>query len=127
MASFVVLIGYEIGWRYHRVQQVKPSPSGRYTAQVSSTLFENPSYERGVYLWPRWAPMPSLMATKILDAPCTVTLEWKGDNELYLICPAPEGSPRLEAHPWSVKVILEQPDRPLRQVTHPQSAWPAAE
>ena len=104
-----VSLGYEVSWRNYQVHELVPSPTGLYIARVGNGFFGYPSYETEVYVWPKWAPVPSLIATQVLDAPCSVKLEWKGDHELRIICPHPEGAPRVKNHPWAVKIILETP------------------
>lgn len=100
---------HEVSWRNYRVRALVPSPTGLYMARVGNGFFGYPSFEREVYIWPKWAPIPSLTATHLIVAPCDVTLEWQGDHELHIICPSPEGAPRVKDHPWAVKVVLEAP------------------
>lgn len=91
-----VFFGYEVSWRNYQVRELVPSPTGLYIARVGNGFFGYPSYETEVYVWPKWAPVPSLIATQVLDAPCSVKLEWKGDHELRIICPHQKGLHELK-------------------------------
>ena len=104
-----ISFGCEVSWRNYRVRELVPSPTGLYIARVGNGFFGSPAYETEVYVWPKWAPAPSLIATPVLFATCSVKLEWKGDHELRIICPDPEGAPRVKKHPWEINIILETP------------------
>lgn len=99
----------EVSWRNYQVRKLVPSPTGLYIARMGNSFFGYREYETEIYVWPTWAPIPSLMATHLLDAPCAATIEWKGDHELHIICPSPEGAPRVKDHPWAIKIVLETP------------------
>jgi hypothetical protein len=69
------------------VRELVPSPTGLYTARVGNGFFGSPSYETEVYVWPKWAPAPSLIATPVLFATCSAKLEWKGP--MSFVSPVP--------------------------------------
>jgi hypothetical protein len=103
-------IGYEVSWRNQQVRQIAPSPTGHYIAKVSTVFFGHLPIGTQVFVWPKWAPIPSLIARQVLDAPCSATVEWITDRELHIKCPTPEGAPQVQFHPWALEIILEMPN-----------------
>ena len=102
----------EASWR--KMQGgISKSPEGSYVANVSTIykggglLFEGASVGTKVHVWPKWVPVPSLMAREVLAAPCKATVYWKSDRELHITCPNPEGLAKLQIHPWSLNIILK--------------------
>jgi hypothetical protein len=99
LGILAIFVGNEVSWPKYKIRELVPSPTGLYIAKVGNGFFGYPLYETEVYIWAKWAPVPSLIATQVLDALCAVTLKWKCDQELHIICPHPERAPRVKSHP----------------------------
>ena len=102
-----VLIVFELHWHSYDVRAVASSPSGYYTAKVSTHFYSGEPWGTKVHLWPKWAPIPSLFATQVFDAPCQAVIAWKSERDLEILCPNPEGQPQVHIYPWAVEVSVK--------------------
>lgn len=104
----VVIIALELEWRINEVKDLTiSSPSGHYIATVRKIYFGEIPVGNEVYIRPKWMPLLGTGSRLAFAGYCPMQIEWKNDKELQILCPKPEGVPRIRSNVWSVKITYD--------------------